>query len=150
MTGRHEEKRTDEGRKLVETEPLAATLHHPDEERLEAFPGTDRSAPSRPAGVSNAPNANSSEAGPLFAGEEGGRFRQRWDAIQASFVDEPREAVEQAAKLVVEVMTCLEQTFAAERSRLENAGNGGDPKSTEDLRQALRRYRAFFDRLLAI
>ena len=150
MTGRHEEARTEEGRKLVGTVPSAAALDRRDEERQDPLPGTVRSAPSKPAGVANARHSNPTEAGPLFAGEEGGRFRQRWDAIQAGFVDEPREAVEQAAKLVVEVMTCLEQTFADERSRRESSGNGGDARSTEDLRQALRRYRAFFDRLLAI
>jgi len=133
MTGRHEEERSEGSRKLAATEPSQSALDHRGENRQEPLPRTDLT-----------------DVEPLFAGEEGGRFRQRWDAIQAGFVDEPREAVEHAAKLVVEVMSSLEQTFADERSRLENAGNGGDGRSTEDLRQTLRRYRAFFDRLLAI
>ena len=133
MTGRHEEERSEGGRKLAATEPPQSALDHRGENRQEPLPRTDLT-----------------DVEPLFAGEEGGRFRQRWDAIQAGFVDEPREAVEHAAKLVVEVMSSLEQTFADERSRLENAGNGSDGRSTEDLRQTLRRYRAFFDRLLAI
>jgi hypothetical protein len=133
MTGRHEEERSEGGRKLAATEPSEPAIDHRDENRREPLPRTDLT-----------------DTEPLFAGEEGGRFRQRWDTIQAGFVDEPREAVEHAAKLVGEVMTSLEQTFADERSRLENAGNGSDTRSTEDLRQTLRRYRAFFDRLLAI
>jgi len=96
------------------------------------------------------PAANPATAGPLFPGEETERFRERWDTIQIRFVDEPRQAVDQAEKLVAEVMTTLEQTFAEERSRLGQTGDGDDARSTEDLRQALRRYRAFFDRLLTI
>ena len=42
------------------------------------------------------------------------------------------------------------QTFAAERQSLEGQWTRGDDVSTEDLRLALRRYRAFFDRLLAL
>ncbi len=33
---------------------------------------------------------------PLVAGEEGNRFRGRWERIQVGFVDEPRRAVEEA------------------------------------------------------
>jgi len=40
--------------------------------------------------------------------------------------------------------------FAKERSNLEATWSRGGEVSTEDLRQALRRYRSFFDRLLSI
>jgi len=39
--------------------------------------------------------------------------------------------------------------FATERSELEARLAGGNEVSTEDLRQGLRRYRSFFERLLA-
>jgi hypothetical protein len=39
--------------------------------------------------------------------------------------------------------------FADERQRLEQHWSAGSEPSTEDLRIALQRYRAFFDRLLA-
>ena len=39
--------------------------------------------------------------------------------------------------------------FATERAELENRCAGGDQVSTEDLRQGLRRYSSFFERLLA-
>jgi len=85
----------------------------------------------------------------LFEGDEGERFRGRWSDIQASFVDEPRKAVEGADELVAEVMQRLAQQFATERQHLEQQWDRGGETDTEALRQALRRYRSFFDRLLA-
>ena len=65
-------------------------------------------------------------------------------------MDEPRDAVEQADGLVAEMMKRLAQVFADERGKLEEQWSRGDDISTEDLRQALRRYRSFFDRLLSV
>jgi hypothetical protein len=87
---------------------------------------------------------------PLFHDEELGGFRTRWDAIQTGFVDEPRNAVEQADALVVEMMTKLSEVFGNERKVLEDQWGRGDNVSTEDLRVALKRYRSFFERLLAV
>jgi hypothetical protein len=58
--------------------------------------------------------------------------------------------VERADELVAEVIKRLADSFAQERSRLEGQWGRGDNVSTEDLRVALQRYRAFFDRLLNI
>src|SRR6185369_522619 len=41
---------------------------------------------------------------PLFPESEAGELRRRWDSVQASFVDEPRRAVEQADELVANAM----------------------------------------------
>jgi hypothetical protein len=68
--------------------------------------------------------------------------------VQASFVDEPRKAVQEADNLVASVMKRLAEGFAKERSALEQQWDSGDNVSTEDLRVALQRYRSFFDRLL--
>jgi hypothetical protein len=73
----------------------------------------------------------------------------RWKDIQAEFVEEPTEAVRQADELVAELMQRLAAMFTAERAELENRLAGGNEVSTEDLRQGLRRYRSFFERLLA-
>ena len=73
----------------------------------------------------------------------------RWKDIQAEFVDEPQKAVQEADALVAELMQRLAVMFATERAELENRWAGGDQVSTEDLRQGLRRYRSFFERLLA-
>jgi len=87
---------------------------------------------------------------PLLSANETSELRGRWDAIQAGFVDEPRKAVEDADGLVAAAMKRLAEMFADERARLEGQWDRGDDVSTEDLRLALRRYRSFFDRLLAI
>jgi hypothetical protein len=73
----------------------------------------------------------------------------RWKDIQAEFVEEPTVAVQQADALVAELMQRLAVMFAAERAELETRLAGGNEVSTEDLRQGLRRYRSFFERLLA-
>ena len=73
----------------------------------------------------------------------------RWKDIQAEFVDEPSRAVQQADALVAELMQRLAAMFASERAGLEERLAGGDRVSTEDLRQGLRLYRSFFERLLA-
>ena len=86
----------------------------------------------------------------LFPENESRDFHKRWTDIQTAFVDEPRRAVERADELVAEVIKRLADSFARERSRLEGQWGRGDNVSTEDLRVALQRYRAFFDRLLNI
>jgi len=73
----------------------------------------------------------------------------RWKDIQAEFVDEPEQAVQEADALVAELMQRLAAMFAEERAGLEKRLAGDQEVSTEDLRQGLRRYRSFFERLLA-
>jgi hypothetical protein len=75
-------------------------------------------------------------------------LRERWDDVQASFVDNPREAVQEAQGLVKSLVDELTATFTTERDRLEGQWNSGDI-DTEALRIALQRYRSFFNRLLA-
>ena len=89
-------------------------------------------------------------AEPLFPSQETQDLRDRWNSIQAGFVDEPRKAVEEADRLVATAMKRLAEIFAGEREGLEAQWDRGDDVSTEDLRVALRRYRSFFDRLLSM
>ena len=102
------------------------------------------------APVATAPTPSPGGFAPLFAGEEGNRFRGRWESIQVGFVDEPRRAVEEAEHLVGEMMKRLQETLAEERTVFERRWQRGEDVSTENLRQGLRRYRAFFDRLLTV
>jgi hypothetical protein len=92
-------------------------------------------------------NAGSSTAA-LLDREESEHLRTRWNEIQGKFVDEPRSAVQQADALVSEVIEKITQMFANEHSSLEGQWNQGNDVSTEDLRQALQRYRSFFNRLV--
>jgi hypothetical protein len=84
----------------------------------------------------------------LFRDDELQSFRSRWDEVQGRFVDEPRESVQKADDLVSDLVDRLTSGFAETRSGLEDQWNKGEEASTEDLRVALTRYRAFFYRLL--
>ena len=94
--------------------------------------------------------ADDSATTALFPENESRDFHKRWTDIQTAFVDEPRRAVERADEFVAEVIKRLADSFAQERSELEGQWGRGDNVSTEGLRVALQRYRAFFDRLLNV
>ncbi|HET8644297.1 MAG TPA: hypothetical protein VFO85_02335 [Vicinamibacteria bacterium] len=112
--------------------------------------GEEATQPVRaPAGTAAAV-ADQPEQSPFFDGDEGARFRALWQEIQTAFVDDPRRAVEQADRLVAQVVERLVDVFADERSRLEGQWTQGREANTEDLRVALQRYRSFFGRLLAM
>jgi hypothetical protein len=100
--------------------------------------------------TSSAQAAETDERTALFSPDETNSLRGQWDSIQVGFVDEPRQAVEKADALVAGAMKRLAEVFAAERERLEKQWDRGDSVSTEELRLALRRYRAFFGRLLSV
>jgi hypothetical protein len=87
---------------------------------------------------------------PLFSPDVAKEFKLRWDSVQSSFVDDPKQAVRQADNLVAQVMTNLAETFSNERAKLEGQLDQTDKASTENLRVALRRYRSFFQRLLSL
>jgi hypothetical protein len=96
------------------------------------------------------PTTVSEPGAALFSNDQASTLKSRWQEVQVGFVDEPRQAVERADKLVAEVMQQLAQGFADERAGLEAQWNSGQSKETEELRQAFRRYRTFFDRLLTL
>jgi hypothetical protein len=75
-------------------------------------------------------------------------YRERWTEIQATFVDEPKQTLEQADGLVAEVIQLLTRNFADERSKLEAQWTSGAQVSTEEMRLAFQRYRTFFNALL--
>ena len=112
----------------------------------EQLAGTDANDVTIQGQSARSANGTTGQGAPLLANN--GEFMARWTAIQTTFVDEPRTAVEQADTLVAEVVRELARVFAEERSRLESAWSQGTDVSTEDLRQALQRYRDFFHLLL--
>ena len=94
-------------------------------------------------------SADADEDAALLPQEQGTEFQGRWESIQTTFVDDPRDAVENADALVAELMQRLADGFARERERLEEQWSRGEDVSTEDLRVVLQRYRSFFRRLLS-
>jgi len=156
------ESRKDEA--ITDTAPSTAALAHADEaqpsvrqdfieqreeERREA--GRDRSGSVEDRLYRGVAQPSQTEAqSALFSQDESKKLYAKWDAIQVGFVDEPRQAVERADSLVAGAMKRLAEIFAEERARLEGQWDRGDSVSTEELRLALRRYRAFFGRLLSV
>jgi hypothetical protein len=95
------------------------------------------------------------------------RYLQSWRSVQAEFVDDPRGAVAAADSLIQSVMSergypvddfeqraadvSVDHPQVVENYRhghqlAQESADGND--STEDLRQAMRHYRALFDELL--
>jgi hypothetical protein len=101
-------------------------------------------ASTHPASTDQLPDAQ------LVSDERRRALHGRWSEIQAMFVDEPRQAVNQADSLVSEVVDAVTSGFATRKAGLEQRWGGGGEAATEDLRQALQAYRAFFQRLLQI
>ncbi len=88
---------------------------------------------------------------PLFDEGEAEKFRTRWMNIQSKFVEDPRGSVREADTLVADVLKNVSMGFHDRRTSLEKQwNNNGNDVSTEDFRQMLKRYRSFFDRLLAL
>jgi polyhydroxyalkanoate synthesis regulator phasin len=116
-------------------------------------PRTDNDAESQ-ASVNDEPTAVHAEStdseGELFTASERDELEQKWNDIQARFVDEPRGSVEEANALVSDLMDRLVSSFSEQRDRLEEQWDRGDDVTTEDLRMVLMRYRSFFGRLLEV
>jgi hypothetical protein len=87
---------------------------------------------------------------PLFEDDAARKFRSRWQVIQGKFVDDPRDSVKQADDLVADIIKNVTMSFSDRRMSLEKQWNSGQNVSTEDMRQALKRYRSFFERLLTL
>jgi hypothetical protein len=85
----------------------------------------------------------------LIEPERAEGYNSRWKELKGEFVDDPRRAVRGANELVGEVLDELEELFRRQRTDLE-VGLDSEQATTEDLRQALIRYRSFFDRLLSL
>jgi hypothetical protein len=144
-------------------QPSDERLAQPSDERLAQSSGDHLSQRGSVADSSGVRDVSSSMAdtGPaggsssaigddLFADDEMVGLRARWDSVQASFVDDPKECVQKADGLVSDVVDQLTSSFSHARSRLEEQWARGEEASTEDLRIALKRYREFFERLLAV
>ncbi|HEX2027966.1 MAG TPA: hypothetical protein VHF25_08210 [Nitriliruptorales bacterium] len=86
--------------------------------------------------------------GPLLAEMDRAQLWQRWEEIQAGFVDQPQKAVADADVLVLDLLDRIMQVFHDQRQELEHRWQDPDVVTTEDLRQLLQRYRSFFGRLL--
>jgi hypothetical protein len=132
-----------------ETHPEARTDAYGTQTHGTGARGTDARGTETDGGARAGTHTDDEQRERLVSADQAAAYGSRWDAVKGVFVDEPREAVAQADALVGEVLDELETLFREQRQRIER-GLDSDETSTEDLRLALRRYRSFFDRLLAV
>ena len=105
------------------------------------------------AGVRASGPAADQADGALLA--DGARLRAGWQRVQAGFVDDPREAVADAADLVEHTAQAFVGALQQRQRRLRGMWNGdGRPAGTaeqitdtEQLRLMMQRYRSLFDQL---
>ncbi|MER6828953.1 hypothetical protein ABT352_23430 [Streptosporangium sp. NPDC000563] len=88
-------------------------------------------------------------AGALFD-QDADDVRRRWQEVQAGFVDDPRDAVERADSLLDEVTGSLRNALETRATELQGRWKNTEKNDTEDLRTALRDYRATLEQLLNI
>ncbi len=103
--------------------------------------------PATTAEPATAEAATAEPAAPAPAALDAESIRNRFLDIQAGFVDEPRQAVEEAGRFVEELAQQVIDALQAQRGQLQVPVAEA---STEDLRLALRSYRQFVDRLLGM
>jgi hypothetical protein len=112
------------------------------EDAVVVTPGERDERPQAPPADEGPPRAT------LVSGDAARDLRTRWDATQIGFVDDPRQAVQQADELVAAVIESLTQILTEERKQFE--AQVTETATTENLRVALQNYRSFFRRLLAL
>jgi hypothetical protein len=94
---------------------------------------------------------------------DAGGLRSRWQRVQAGFVDDPQEAVGEAADLIEQTAQAMVGALRQRQRQLRvmwedgpaggpvpaesAAGDGARGQDTEHLRQMMRHYRALFNQL---
>jgi hypothetical protein len=76
-------------------------------------------------------------------------FRSQWHEVKADFVDDPVSALTRAHDLLTEAVNELTEALLAERDELDPLRTTATP-DTESMRMAMRGYREFLDRILAL
>ncbi len=119
----------------------------PDRPRRSVEAGSD---PKPDQSVEHAPGQLQSEPTvDLWPGPAADGLRERWRELQMRFVDDPQAAAADADAVLGETIRVLSNSLQAARAELSDwrTKNDGD---TEGLRVAVRRYRLFLDRVLAL
>jgi hypothetical protein len=86
--------------------------------------------------------------GPDAAMDPGtGSYQDRWGAVQAGFIDDPRRTVESAGALVAEIWDDIARTFTEEREGVDGRWQSTE-SSTDDLIVVMHDYRDLYGRLM--
>ncbi|MFJ7072941.1 hypothetical protein [Streptomyces sp. NPDC098781] len=102
----------------------------------------------RPRGITK---ESGREAGRLVPHEESDKFELKLQHAVSGFVDGPRAAVEEADRVVEDLLSRFTETIGERRRTLRRSWQDTDERAdTEQLRLALRDYRELAERLLHI
>ena len=77
-------------------------------------------------------------------------YRASWVRIQSGFVDDPQASVTEAADLVAQISGSLVSAVQERERTLRGSWESGGNADTEALRNALREYRSFLERLMKV
>jgi hypothetical protein len=141
---------------IVVAEPDDIVVAEPDDivvaEVIDEEPG--RASPSRETGEPGAGTGQpvADVTGPTPAGQAAGtRLSQQWHDIQATFVDDPRGAVQLAAEATDAALNGLIASLRSRQDALSAAtGDSAGHRDTEQLRGELRQYRVLCQNLAKI
>ncbi|MEV0359054.1 hypothetical protein AB0H71_23655 [Nocardia sp. NPDC050697] len=143
------------GKPTITADPAVSgepsTGHHPDHEPgdVEPHSATVSREPAVPATTATTPE--SADTGkPLFDRDLLDVLNTRWKEVQGSFVDNPHDAVTRADLLVAETVEQITTRWSEHQQQLQGRWSRGTDGDTENLRQALRDYRTFFQKLLTL
>ncbi|MFF4614756.1 hypothetical protein [Nonomuraea jabiensis] len=106
-----------------------------------------------PAGPETEPGEVPAHAAPhdvVLFDQDPDQVQARWRDLQASFVDDPGEAVRRADGLVGEVVEALTSSLTTRTNGLRDRWKDTEAADTEQMRLALRDYRNVLERLLAL
>ncbi|MFF4396574.1 hypothetical protein [Streptomyces sp. NPDC001480] len=115
--------------------------------------GTTGSTGARGAATPARPAATAASASSLVPHEETDKLGLRLQQVVSGFVDEPRDAVAEADRVVEEIAARFTEAVTQRRRTLRRSWQSADDKpgstaDTEQLRLALRDYRELAERLL--
>jgi hypothetical protein len=85
----------------------------------------------------------------VWSDESADRLREQWRELQGQFIDDPVDAVSAAKALVTGAVQELANTLLEAQDELDPF-RAGEVVDTEAMRVAMRRYREFLDRVLAL
>ncbi|MFC8531655.1 hypothetical protein [Nocardia sp. NPDC057227] len=143
------------GKPTITAGPAASGDHHSDHDTtpdLDAEPhsATVSREPAVPATTATTPQSADTADKPFFDRDLLDVLETRWKEVQGSFVDNPHDAVTRADLLVAETVEQITTRWSERQQQLQGRWSRGTDGDTEDLRQALREYRDFFQKLLTL
>jgi len=130
-----------------ETQPEFQSEFQSAEPRESAYGQTSAASEYGKDTESGSSERGSEDLGPLFDSQHAKEIQQRWHEIQASFVDDPHDAIRQAGALNDEVVSSFTTALNERKHTLEQGIANGD---TEQLRIGLRQYRHMLDQILTL